>query len=106
MRKPPDCRRFFRPYFNRRDRETRVVLPPSIAPTEPPSYCQYSSGPAINRLRVLTQRMFIFFYSSKPEVIADTIEEGGDYDLVQHFGFSLPFTWIWSNRCPLSRMKS
>lgn len=44
--------------------------------TEPPSYCQYASGPCDQSLAGALSTDVYFFYSSKPEVIANTIEEG------------------------------
>lgn len=44
--------------------------------TETPSYCQYSSGPCDQSFDGVEATDVYFFYSSKPEVIASTIEEG------------------------------
>ena len=48
------------------------------APTETPSYCQYSSGPCDQAFGGIAATDVYFFYSSKPEVIASTIEEGAE----------------------------
>ena len=48
------------------------------APTETPSYCQYSSGPCDQSFEGIAATDVYFFYSSKPEVIASTIEEGAE----------------------------
>jgi hypothetical protein len=44
--------------------------------TDTPSYCQYSSGPCDQSFEGIAGTDVYFFYSSKPEVIAGTIEEG------------------------------
>lgn len=42
---------------------------------QPPAFCQYSSGPCDQSFDGLAQTDVYFFYSSRPEVIASTIEE-------------------------------
>ena len=44
--------------------------------TEPPSYCQYSSGPCDQSFEGIAATDVYFFDSSRPEVIASTVEEG------------------------------
>jgi len=43
--------------------------------TEKPSYCQYSSGACDQSFEAIASTDVYFFYSSKPEVIASTIED-------------------------------
>ncbi|HTA25854.1 MAG TPA: hypothetical protein VK763_20150 [Terriglobales bacterium] len=43
---------------------------------ETPSYCQYSSGPCDQSFEGIAPTDVYFFYSSKPEIIASTIEDG------------------------------
>ena len=44
--------------------------------TAPPEYCQYSSGACDQSFEGVHPTDVYFFYSSKPEIIASTIEEG------------------------------
>src|ERR1700722_11869425 len=44
--------------------------------TEPPIYCQYSAGPCDQSFGNISGTDVYFFYSSRPEVIASTIEDG------------------------------
>lgn len=44
--------------------------------TEPPDYCQYAPGRCDQSFSGIVGTDVYFFYSSKPEVIASTIEEG------------------------------
>ena len=48
------------------------------ASIETPSYCQYSSGPCDQSFAGIAATDVYFFYSSRPEVIASTIEEGAE----------------------------
>jgi hypothetical protein len=46
------------------------------ATTDVPSYCQYASGPCDQSFEGIATTDVYFFYSSQPEIIANTIEEG------------------------------
>jgi len=61
--------------------------------TDPPNYCQYSSGPCDQSFEGIAATDVYFFYSSKPEVIASTIEEGAR--LLSHRDLTLQVkTWL------------